>query len=168
MRSITATLVLAACLSTPLAPARADETRELGAHVHGHATLSLAVEGEGVSMELTIPAESVVGFEYAPETDEDRAAVEAATAALSDPAALFTLPDGCTIGSASVEHEVEGDHAEFHAEYAVTCTGAFETVETSLFERFPDLAEIEVEYATPAGQGAGGLEPGAPSLSLGG
>ena len=143
------------------------ERRELGAHVHGHATLSLAVEGESVEMELEIPAESVVGFEYAPESDADRAAVETAMATLSDPAALFTLPEGCTVGATEVEHHVEGDHAEFHAEYAMTCTGAFEAVETTLFEAFPEIEEIEVEYATPAGQGAGELEPGEPRLAIG-
>ena len=144
------------------------ETRELGAHVHGHATLSLAVEGESVEMELAIPAESVVGFEYAPETDEDKAAVETASATLSDPTTLFAMPDGCTVASSEVEHHVEGDHAEFEAAYALTCTGAFETVSTTLFEAFPNLEEVEVEYATPAGQGSGELEPGETSLTLGG
>ena len=171
------TLAAAFLASAALAvPAHADgdghdhghgEARELGAHEHGHATLSLAVEGDEVEMELEIPAESVVGFEYAPESDADKAAVETATATLSDPAALFTLPDGCTVGETEVEHHVEGDHAEFHAEYAMTCTGAFEAVETTLFEAFPDLEEIEVEYATPAGQGAGELEPGEPRLAIG-
>ena len=170
MRPITA-LIASAILCGPAFAAgeHGDDhgTREMGAHVHGHATLSLAAEGESVEMELEIPAESVVGFEYAPESDADRAAVETATATLSDPAALFTLPDGCTVASADVEHHVDGDHAEFHATYAMTCTGAFETIETSLFEVFPDLEEIEVEYATPSGQGAGELEPGAASLMIG-
>jgi hypothetical protein len=49
----TAALVLAGALTTTMAAA--EERRELGAHEHGHSTLTIAVEGTRVAMELTAP-----------------------------------------------------------------------------------------------------------------
>ena len=62
----------------------------------------------------------------------------------------------------------EGDHNAFEAEYTLSCTdvSAVTGLETTLFERFPALEEIDVEYVTPNGQGAGELEAGEPSLDL--
>ena len=151
-------------------PALADETRELGSHEHGAATLQVAVEGESVTMALEVPGEDIVGFEHVPETDEQKAAVEAERKRLSDPTALFVLPEaaGCEVASAEVELHQEGDHNAFEAEYALTCsdTGAIAAIETRLFELYPSLEEIDVEFATAAGQGGGELEPGAATLAL--
>ena len=146
------------------------EKRELGAHEHGAATLQVAVEGDTIEMMLEVPGENIVGFEHAAETDEQKAAVEAQKETLGDPLALFVVPDGagCDVASAEVELHQEGDHNAFEAAYALRCAdpAAVTAIETRLFELYPSLEEIEVEYATPAGQGAGELEPGAASLAL--
>ena len=151
-------------------PAFAQEARELDAHVHGHAELQVAIDGDALTLALEIPGESVVGFEHAAETDEQQAAIDAAVEAMGDPLTLFTLPDaaGCTVAEAEAEHHQEGTHSAFEAEYALTCAsiGALDGMETTLFETYPDLEEIDVEYATPAGQGSGELEPGEAALSL--
>ena len=168
-------LIAATLLVAPTAFAADDhnhgeETRELGAHAHGHAELQVAIEGNAIEMAFEVPGESIVGFEHVAETDEQRAAVDEATTQLSDPLALFALPSeaGCEVASAEVELHQEGDHNAFEAEYALNCAnvGAITALETTLFELYPNLEEIEVEYATPSGQGAGELEPGAASLSL--
>lgn len=146
------------------------ETRELDVHVHGHATLTIAVAGDEVEMELAMPGASAVGFEHAAETDEQRAAVAAAIATLSDPMAVFALPPeaGCTVASAEAELHQEGEHNEFEALYALSCSdaGALTAIETTLFERFEALEELEVEFATPAGQGASELERGEATIAL--
>ena len=148
----------------------AEEKRELGSHEHGAATLQVAIEGSMVEMAIAIPGESIVGFEHAAETDEQKAAVTAETERLGKPMDLFTLPEaaGCEVASAEVELHQEGDHNEFEAEYALTCadTGAVTTIQTKLFEMYPELEEIEVEYATPGGQGAAELEADSPALTL--
>ena len=153
-----------------LQPALADEKRELGSHEHGAATLQVAVEGGTVEMMLEVPGENIVGFEHAAETDEQRAAVEAERGRLADPLALFTLPEaaGCEVASAEVELHQEGDHNAFEAEYALTCAdpAAITTLETRLFELYPTIEEIELEYATPSGQGAAELTADAPSAPL--
>lgn len=101
-------------------------------------------------MELHAPGADIVGFEYAAETVQDRAAVDAAVATLAGPLDLFVLPDaaGCSVVQAAAgleseeegeehadeksahddhaedghdDHEKESGHTEFHAEYLLTC-----------------------------------------------
>lgn len=98
---------------TQTIPAR----RELGAHEHGASALDVAIEGGRVEMRLESPAMDVVGFEHEPSTDAQRAAIEEARAALSEPMALFAPPEaaGCEVADASVEHVFEGGH-EDHGE----------------------------------------------------
>ena len=173
IRATTALAVLALATAPAFAAGDGhdhDESRELGAHVHGHGTLTIAVEGNEVEMELALPGASVVGFEHAAETDEQRAAVNDAITALGDPMSVFTIPAaaGCTVTEAEAELHQDGDHNEFEAEYAMTCedTGALTSIETTLFERFEPLEELEVEFATPAGQGATELERGDTTIAL--
>jgi hypothetical protein len=104
-------------------PAFADETRQLDAHEHGVGELNIAFDGNTVAMELHAPGADIVGFEYAAQSSEDRAAIEAAVATLARPLDLFVLPEAaqCTITQASAElesehaHDDHGDHEE-HAE----------------------------------------------------
>lgn len=95
------------------------ETRQLDAHEHGVGTLDIAVDGTTVVMAFEAPGADIVGFEYAAESEEDRAAVNAAIATLSRPLDLFVLPAaaGCSVTSASAELETEAshdDHEETH------------------------------------------------------
>ena len=100
------------------APAMAQETRQLDAHEHGVGQLDIAFDGDKIAIELHAPGADIVGFEYAAETAEDRAAVDAAVAALARPLALFALPDAaaCSVTQASAELESEHDHEEEHEE----------------------------------------------------
>ena len=142
----------------------AGEMRGLESHVHGHATMQIAVDGNDASIALEIPGESVVGFEHEAETDEQKAAVASAREQLADGDAVLVLPAsaGCALGEAEVEVHAEGDHNAFEVAYSYSCsdTGALSSVETKLFELYPAIEEIEVEYATGGGQGAVELEPG--------
>lgn len=108
------TLTAVAALALLPGAALAQEHRELGAHVHGTATLDVAVEGTTVSMILEAPGADIVGFEHPATSDDDRAAIEAATTTLGDPLALFAPPEaaGCTASSAEVHLVAEGDHAD--------------------------------------------------------
>lgn len=120
-------LALSATIS---APALANETRQLDAHEHGVGQLNIAFDGDHIAMELHAPGADIVGFEYAAESAEDRAAVDAAVATLARPLDLFVLPEaaGCSVVQASAELESEeahedhdddhghDDHDEDHAE----------------------------------------------------
>lgn len=105
--------VLAALLAGSLAPlAMAEETRSLGAHQHGLSRLDIAIEGDALEMALTAPGADLVGFEHRAESDEQRAAVEAALQALEAPDRLFALPKeaGCVVQHVAVEAPFEDDH----------------------------------------------------------
>ena len=113
-------LTLSAMAATPVF---AQETRQLDAHEHGVAQLDIAMDGQQIAMELHAPGADIVGFEYAAESADDRAAVDNAVAALARPLDLFVLPDaaGCSVVQAAAGLESEEDHdgeAEDHDEHA--------------------------------------------------
>ncbi len=77
MRMIQTACVLAAAVASTVFSASAqEEHRQLGAHVHGHGHLNIAIEGKTVSMELEVPGADVVGFEHEPSTPDQKAALE--------------------------------------------------------------------------------------------
>lgn len=111
-------VLLSACL-LPGTVALADEPerRQLGAHVHGHGSFSLAIDGNKVEMELEAPGADIVGFEHAASTPEQKAAVEAAKKALADAPSLFVVPAAaqCKLLKSDValkaeEHDDDHDH----------------------------------------------------------
>jgi len=88
------------------------------AHVHGFASINLAIDEEELQIEFVSPAESIVGFEYAPSNATERKAVADAIALLRDPAKLFGLPAsaGCELHEVEAERHAEGEHEE-HGEH---------------------------------------------------
>ena len=46
------------------------------AHEHGVATLDVAVDGRTLTLQFESPLDNVVGFEHAPRTDKQRAALK--------------------------------------------------------------------------------------------
>jgi len=93
-------------------PAFAEDSRQLDAHEHGVGKLDIAFEDGKIAMALHAPGADIVGFEYAAESAEDRAAVDAAVATLARPMDLFVLPEaaGCSVVQASAELESEEEH----------------------------------------------------------
>ena len=94
--------------------------RQHGAHVHGIAALNLALEGQEVQIELDSPAANIAGFEHAPSSADDHAALDKAVATLKDGDRLFTFNDdaGCRMETATVTSELLGqehDEREGHA-----------------------------------------------------
>ena len=62
-------------------------------HVHGVIELGVVVDGDALAISLHAPLSDVVGFEHAPNSDEQRAAIEKAASLLSDPEQMFGIPD---------------------------------------------------------------------------
>ncbi len=148
------------------------------AHVHGESKVKLAIEGNVVEIEFESPAHDIVGFESMPKTAEQRAAVDAAVAALKKGEALFRLTPaaGCKLKEVEVEtplaeadhkdehkHAEEEEHSEFHAHYRFRCAqpGRLKGVEVLLFDSFRTMREVEVGAILPGGQRAASLKPGA-------
>ena len=80
------------------------------AHVHGIATLNLAMEGDELEIEFVSPAGNIVGFEHEAVTAAERRAIRDAIEQLRKGNELFDLPPAasCSLHVAEVEH----DHGE--------------------------------------------------------
>ncbi|MEM9723957.1 MAG: DUF2796 domain-containing protein [Pseudomonadota bacterium] len=149
-----------------------DGTRELGAHEHGKAVLTMAVEGSSVAMELELSAIDVIGFETKPETAEETAAVEAALAQLSTPADLFDFgAAGCAPAEAAAERkQLTKGHAEFIATYSMNCASIDQMAALGLpiFSVYPQLEEVDVQIVSETGQQAFEVEREEPQVDLSG
>ena len=173
--------LFAATLIT-ITPALAEDTRQLDAHEHGVGQLNIAFDGQKIALELHAPGADIVGFEYAAESRQDRAAVDAAVTALAKPLELFALPAsaGCSVvqASAGLEseegHDAHKDHAdaaghtEFHAEYLLTCAdpAAITQITFAYFDAFPNALEVEVQLISDAGATSFEVGREAPILDL--
>ena len=169
----TASLFAPLTLAAPASSAGEEhehQHRRHGAHVHGIAALNLALEGQEVQMELDSPAVNIVGFEHAPGSEADHAALDQAIAALKQGDRLFRFNDGagCRMDSANVtsallddgheNHEHEG-HTDIQAAYHFQCDepGKLTQLTVELFEIFPGMQKLEVQYIIEDRQGAAEL-----------
>ena len=94
-------------------------------HVHGVIELGIVVEDGAIAVSLSAPLSDVVGFEHAPENDEQTERLEAAAGLLSDADAMFSLPGqaACTLKELTLDapsyllalRESHGDH-DSHSE----------------------------------------------------
>ena len=97
------------------------EKRQHDAHVHGIAALNLALEGQEVHVELDSPAANLVGFEHAPSSEADHAALDKAVATLKDGDRLFRFnaEARCRMEKADVTSalldEEHDEHADKHS-----------------------------------------------------
>ena len=120
-------LAPAAALLVSALPLAAQDTRQMDAHVHGTGELQIAIEGQTVAMDITVPGADIVGFEHAPGSDADHAAIDAALAQFADAFALFTVEGdaGCSAVTEvnhthgyGIEDDADHDHGdEAHAEH---------------------------------------------------
>ena len=187
---------LAVGLAAGSAAAR-DGHRELGAHEHGHGTFNVAIDGKTVAIELIAPGADIVGFEHAPKTDEQKAKLAAAKAALEKIETVLELPGaaGCKVTKADVEaphadekaakgghghghdhskkagEDDDGEaHSEFHATYELTCSApdALGQLKFAYFDSFKGAEELDVTVVTPKGQKAFEATREKPELRLDG
>jgi len=163
------------------------------AHVHGFASINLAIDDEELQIEFVSPAESIVGFEYEPSNASERKAVADAIALLRNPAKLFVLPAsaGCELHEVEAERHAEDDHeehakhdehgdenahedsdageshSEFHVHYHFDCKNtAIESIGMPLFETWPQIEEVRVQALTPRGQSGGNIDASDPVIRL--
>lgn len=181
MRLQTLALMLSlAALTTPaLAEKHAHEHEHAHkhaghAHVHGAARLEVAVEGAELHIRLESPLDNLLGFEHAPRTDQERAAVAALRKALADPARLFapTAAAACVaappvVSAPVLEAPAKGkaageaakQHADLDAEFRFTCAqpARLTGLAVNLADAFPGLQRIDAEVVSDKGQKAARL-----------
>ena len=143
------------------------------AHVHGEGKLDVSIEKDSITLALELPLDAAVGFERAPKTDQEKAALTTAEKALRDPALFLPTPAAqCTAQPPQVAMPAfdgkQGDgHGDIDATYRFRCAtpAALKSVETTLFKSFKRLYRVEAQRVGPAGQGAARLTPKNPVLN---
>lgn len=175
-------LLLAALLAAPLLPAaHAADAHGHGAHQHGVAQLDVALEDDGLTLQFDTPLDNLLGFERAPRNAAERRAAEAALQRLRQPQGLFRLPaearcsaeaaqiDAAALGTgpaATPGKAAQEDHADLSVVWHWRCERpqALAHLRVELFDAFPRLRRLEVQFVGPQGQAHRRLTPDARTL----
>lgn len=148
------------------------ETRSAGKHEHGSSSLSIAVDGNEMAIDLDGPAANLIGFEHQPSTPEQTAVLAKTLELLRVGDALFLTPAdaNCRMVSAAVSPpEFAGDgHSDLEASWEFRCGNpqALQWVEVQLLAKFPGIAKLATGIVTPTGQKAVVLTTGTPRVLL--
>ncbi|PXX34915.1 DUF2796 domain-containing protein [Undibacterium pigrum] len=140
------------------------------AHVHGSATVSLAQDGNRLTLEFDSPLDNLLGFEHAPRTDKQKQAAKALLDLMQKPDTLLKLnaEADCQLATVKVVAPVlqnttaaKDEHANLHAEYEYACTkvAALKSLQLSLFDAFPAIHKVDAQVAGARGQTAATLTP---------
>lgn len=136
-----------------------------GPHVHGELHLGVAVDGETVTLDFHAPLDSLLGFERAPRTADEKARVQRWDGLLRAPAAFLRFDEAavCTLRSAEVNSPIRGlgdlvspstdGHAEVEGAWVFTCRHpeALKSLRIALFEPSRSLQRIRVVRVGPGG-----------------
>ncbi|MCG7198332.1 DUF2796 domain-containing protein [Marinobacter pelagius] len=149
-----------------------------GAHQHGHAELSFAIDGDRVELMFSSPAYNVVGFEHEARTEPQTRALREASEWLARTSLLNTPDNTCTVIKADVhnsgrqhkeEHGNDGEgHSAFEVVQTLDCPGiqSTKTLTTPLTGQLERLEHLDVQWAGATSQGATRLERGEGTIEL--
>lgn len=142
----------------------ADDSNAQHAHVHGIATLGIAVERNIVTIQFESPLDSLIGFEHRPNTAAERESVTALQARLKTPTNLFRLTPAaeCKLDKAEAESGLfqepaagaSNEHADLDASFSFRCEhiDRLVAIDTGLFDAYPRLQKMTIVVATAKGQ----------------
>lgn len=156
--------IVALTVNSPVA-----SSHELGAHVHGIATLQIAVDEKTMTLNFSSPLDSLLGFEHVARNSMEKSAVKNMAGSLNKAEQFFipTADAQCTLQSVKLDslvldakrHEKEDGHADLDGEFVFSCkkTSKLQDIEVKLFDAFPHLRQLKVEVATLKKQAAATL-----------
>lgn len=151
---------------TPDAP---PPSARLDSHVHGHGTLVVTAQNGMIGVSLEAPL-SAFGLTEDPQTEEDRAAIEAVRNDLTNNANLITFSGGvsCDISSKSMATRLASGHGELQMDYSFVCQNAeaLSAVRFGGFGMYPALSEIDAVYVSDTKQTTAELTPASPELRI--
>jgi Protein of unknown function (DUF2796) len=162
------------------------------AHVHGLATLDVAIDGEALELNLDSPLANLVGFEHAPADAKEIQAIRDMARQFSRPEALFapSLAALCSVKSVQLssaaldakllaaagvsapppnaaDHDEDG-HADLDARIVFRCERPqdLKRLEAKIFDAFPGMVQLDVQVVTPRRQSAAKLTANSNGLDL--
>lgn len=151
------------------APAPVATSERLGAHQHGAASLAVTVQGTELTISFDAPLSSL-GAPESPQSDEDRAKIDALKESLLDWNRLVVVEgaERCDLYSRSSSTRIANDHGDIQTEYAFQCldSGSFRSVRFTGFQTYPALEAVDAVFVSDMGQSAGELTPSNPILAL--
>lgn len=163
---------------SPISWAGDRQHHSYGAHIHGLAELTIALEGNRLEIHLTSPASNIVGFEHRAVTSAQQQAVEKAKKVLESPEKLFAFKgancrlETVTVDMAAVksadkehhghhhehghEHHHNDSHSEISANYHFDCKQGIElsSISVRLLSQFPGIETMNAMWVTDNLQGS--------------
>lgn len=160
-------------------------------HVHGEAQLKMVIDQGFLRLDLTLPAESVIGFEHEPRNKDEMKAVSNAKSQLAKPA-LFTFYKITGFFKKESLHKLnhlkqdvhfthdeirsedhdDHDHEEGHSEFTLTIEYEFPeesrltALSTQVFDLFNHLETIDLTLVSNGNAQAIKWESKYPKLNL--
>ena len=144
---------------------------EHGTHVHGHAVAQISYVDNILNISKTLPSIDVFGFEHTPKNDEQNNKIMQSIATLENTENIFSFENkACELESVHIENGLakpdvhshhdhedhrndadnnnnEKSHTNIVANYIFNCDSKkLETIEYLIFDHFPTLEEIEVQF----------------------
>lgn len=168
-------VALGACRAIALPALLAAGVVQAGPHVHGVASVDIAIDGRALAVRVDMPLDSLVGFERTPRTAAERRAAADALSRMRD-ARAWLIPDAaalCSLGEVRILAPVlEADvpagpssaqgttggqdeaHADLQAEVYFDCKepAQLKTLRLGLADTFNRIRRIDVQVVGPQGQ----------------
>jgi len=151
----------------------AEEFEQHAAHEHGKVTINVAVEKDQLILELEAPAMNVVGFEHAPRTTDQQAAVKDARALLGSGRNLFGVPVSARCKLSNVDFttpnwESDEEHSNYAARYTYSCVAPtlLAWFEPWVIEHLRNVSEARINISSNWGQRSEAASRGRSRISL--
>ncbi|MEY3466502.1 MAG: ZrgA family zinc uptake protein [Steroidobacteraceae bacterium] len=143
-----------------------EEFEQHDAHEHGRVTLDVALEGGTLVVEWSAPALQVVGFEHAPRTEAERAALASATAWINRGNGVVGVPPAARCRLRSIQHapptlaghrdaagktDHDAEHADFRARVSYECAApaALTWLEPWVLRQLRGVERVEINLVAP-------------------
>ena len=140
-------------------------------HVHGEGTASLAFDGKKGKLDMSLPSESIMGFEHQAKSAKDRKAKEDALLKLEEKISDMVVLDPslkCEIKKEIFEVIESKNHSDVDAEFNITCEqpALGTTVKLNFAKVFPRMKKIKVDVIAGEVQKSVEVKKGGESLEL--
>jgi hypothetical protein len=145
------------------------------AHVHGSATLSIALESSKKgTLLLESPADNIFGFEHEAKSASDKKTKEDSLEILKSQASqlfVFAKEKNCLINSTKIEvkkDQSKSNHSEVEALFTFTCEKDLTqtNLQINLGKKFPKVEDLDVQTISDQKQSASELEKGIGIIKL--
>jgi len=180
MKSLAMILVATACVFGQSKPAakkatpapKAAPAAAQHAHSHGAAKVNMGIEGSSGTVEFEAAADPVIGFEHKPKNAAEQKKVDAALANLKariGELVIFPAALGCKFQTIKAHFEVEGQHAEVHAEFKVQCAKPLKGAEVKfgISKMYSEIEDVTVQAVSDSGQTGATIKNDKGSVKIG-